>query len=235
MNRLRQRYENEHDGEVLDLEGEPTITPILKSAEGGIPRILEALRAHDDDDARSFIELYDSLTAVDRKHLTLEEVSAAAGIGSLRLAEVATSAMILHGQMEAKLCLASSMGKVVKSVVKAATDEIPIMATIGEKSVQIGKTNGDVKAMELFGKMTKLVPVPKGVQVNFGPLSDKDQDESNTPEPIYLDPGQRLKAIHDAVEQRRLPAPPSEPVLIHGRLDNIQAEVAEILVEREAD
>ena len=126
-------------------------------------RVLEAIRAHGDDDAKEFIALYDSLSARDRQYLKLEEIACAAGITSLRLAEVATSAMILHGQMTSKLTIAASMQKVVKATVKAATDQVPIVATVGGMSVVVGKTNGDTKAMELFGRMSCLVPVPKGV------------------------------------------------------------------------
>jgi len=234
LNRLKQGYESAHEGEVLNLEGQPIVTPILKSAEGGLPRILEALRAHDDPDAKSFILLYDSLTGNDRNHLTLEEIAVAAGIGSLRLAEVATSAMILYGQMEAKLLIASTMGKVTKSIVKAAVDEVPITAynmQTGNNEV-VGRTNGDVKAMELFGKMSGLVPIPKGATIAI--QTNLSSDRSLPPqenEPIYLDPGQRLRMIHEAVGQRRLPAPPSESIAVGGRLERLQHETAVILDE----
>src|SRR5271165_4695853 len=94
--RLKERYENENDGELFNPSMEPIITPLLKAADGGIDRILEALRAYDDDDAREFVELYDSLSGKDRQYLTLEEISVASGIGSLRLAEISQSAMIMQ-------------------------------------------------------------------------------------------------------------------------------------------
>ena len=37
---------------------------MLKGVEGGIRHVLEALRAHDDDDAQAFIELADSYLLV---------------------------------------------------------------------------------------------------------------------------------------------------------------------------
>ncbi len=237
LKRLKEQFEKENEGQEYDSSGQPTITPVLKSSEGGITRVLQALRAHDNEDARDFIELYDSLSRRDRQYLTLEEIAVAAGIGSLRLAEVATSAMILHGQMEAKFCLASSMKKVVKSVVKAATDEVPIVATMGDARVVVGHTNGDVRAMELFGKMTKLVPMPKGVNINFGAslTAEKDEDGPDEGEPAYIDAGTRLRQIHDAVEgQRRLPSPKAEPMEIGGHIDQTQSSVAEVLAEQGA-
>ncbi len=216
LQRLKQRYENEHEDESFDPEGEPFITPILKSAEGGIPRILEALRAHDDDDARSFMDLYDSLTASDRNHLKLEEVAVAAGIGSLRLAEVSLSASILHGQMQSKLILASAIPSIVQT------------------SVRMAKTRKGLADREMMLKAGGVLPVPKGAQIAIqNNVAGEAKDDAPQNEPVYLDPGQRLRAIHDAVEQRRLPAPPSIPIDIGGRLDHMQAQVAEIIVERE--
>lgn len=205
------------------------MTPLLKAAEGGIPSIMEALRAHDNEDARGFIELYDSLSARDRKYLALEEIAYAAGIGSLRLAEVATSATILHGQIAAKLMIASSMHKVAKSIVKAATDEVPITAMVGTRTIVVGHTNGDTKAMELFGKMSGMVPIPKGSTVNFNNvLPDGARAEIEESAPEYLNAGERLRMITDAVDPKRLPSPPSA-VEFGGRLSHMQDEVAEVL------
>ena len=226
IKRLKQRYEAENEGE-FDPSGQHIVTPSLQTA--GIAEVLAALRAYDDSDARDFIELYDSISKTDLKYLKLEEIAVAAGITSLRLAEISTSAMIVHGQMEAKLCLASAMGKVVRSVVKAATDQVPITADIGDRRVVVGHTNGDTKAMELFGKMTKLVPVPKGVTVNFGVGASEDKEDDERETPAYMDAGQRLRAIHDAVDQRRLPAPVSGPFQINSRVEHMQTETAEII------
>ena len=60
--RLRRRWEKEHEDEEWEPEKEPIITPMLKGVEGGIRHVLEALRAHDDDDAQAFIDAYDGLT-----------------------------------------------------------------------------------------------------------------------------------------------------------------------------
>ena len=208
LKRLAEEYEGD-----FDPKGEPTVTPLLEAAEGGIPRIMEALRAHDNEDARSFVTLYDSLNQKDRKYLTLEEIAYASGIGSLRLAEVATSASILHGQIKAKLVIASSMHRVTQAIVKAATDEVPITAfsVLLNKNVVVGHTNGDTKAMELFGKMSGMVPIPKGNTFNFNRDADeKEPGRGDDPEPQYLDAGERLRLISDAVDPKRLPSPPSE-------------------------
>lgn len=231
LKRLKEKWEGDSD---FDPAGEPTVTPVIKSAEGGIPSVLHALRAHDNEDARKFVELYDSLSAKDRQYLTLEEIAYAAGIGSLRLSEIAQSGMIMYGQMSAKMMIASSMHRVTQSIVKAATDEVPITAfsALLGKNVVVGKTNGDTKAMELFGKISGMVPVPKGSTVNFNNIvaGDKDDDEDEA-RPEYLDAGDRLRMIHDAVDPKRLPSPPSTPIDISGRLSHMQDDVAEVLAD----
>jgi hypothetical protein len=213
--RLKNNFERDHDGETFDPSDQPIITPLLKSAEGGIPKILEALRAHDDDDARGFIDLYDSLSIPDRRYLSLEEIATAAGIGSLRLGEIAQSAMILHGQLTTKLLLASSINKVVKASIKQAV------------------TARGVADREMMLKAGGVLPVPKGAQIaiqtNITPDKSETKQLESAPEPVYLDSGQRLRMIHEAVEQRRLPAPKSDPVDVGGPLDKMQREAAEII------
>jgi hypothetical protein len=89
----------------------------------------------------------------------------------------------------------------------------------------VGKTNGDVKAMEMFHKITGMMPTPKGATIAIQNTIEKD----STPPPMYLDPSQRLRQIHEAVGQRRLPAPPSLP--IGGKVIQMQEQTAEILAE----
>jgi tellurite resistance protein len=43
-------------------ESEPRISSMLKSVEGGIEHCIEALRAHDDEDARLFLGVWDRCT-----------------------------------------------------------------------------------------------------------------------------------------------------------------------------
>lgn len=209
MKRLKEKWDGDGD---FDPKGEPTVTPLLKTAEGGIPRIMEALRAHDDDDAREFVELYDSLSAQDRQFLKLEEIAYAAGIGSLRLAEVATSATILHGQMTSKIILAASLPGIVRT------------------SVRLAKTAKGGFDREMMLKAGGVLPTPKGSQtvINTNVIAEKATVETDH-EPQYLDAGERLRLISDAVDPKRLPSPPSEPIDLGGRLDHMQADVAEAL------
>jgi hypothetical protein len=212
--RLKERFENENEGEVFDPSGEPIITPLLKAADGGIERILEAMRAYDDDDARDFIELYDSLSGKDKQYLSLEEIAVASGIGSLRLAEIAQSAMIMHGQLTTKLLLASNMSKIVSTSIKQAL------------------TPKGLADREMMLKAGGIMPVPKGATIAIQNNIADGRSETKTldaPTPSYLTASERLKAIHDAVEVRRLPVPPSPTIEKGGIIDALHHEVAETI------
>lgn len=217
--RLRQRWERENPGEEWEAHAEPEVTPMLRAADGGIRRILEALRAHDDDDARAFLAELDACTPSDRKALRLEDLAYASGIGSLRLAELAQTALYLYASAQTKLLIASAMPKVTRSIVKAATDEVPITARnseTGDNEV-VGKTNGDVKAMELFGKMSGIVPIPKGNQIaiqnNFGEREERKSEAATVNSWKY--PEDRLKEIVAVVSPKQLPVPARGEDQIH--------------------
>lgn len=230
LSRLRERWEKENDGEEWEADKEPIVTPMFKDCEGGIERIIDAIRSHDDGDARDFIGMYDSLTASDRRFLPVESIGYAAGISALRLAEIAQTALYLYCSAQTKFLISSSMVKVTKSIVKAATDEVPITAYNSETGMQevVGKTNGDVKAMELFGRISGIAPVPKGatiaIQNNY---TDRDQEKPTMS--VWKSAEERLREIQDMTEPKRLPSPIEPPVVLGGHIDRMQAETADIL------
>lgn len=223
--KLRQKWEAEHEGEEWEAEREPIVTPLFKSVEGGVSAVIEALRSHDEGDAETFLSEYDSLGSTDQKLVPLEYVAFTSGVGSLRLAELAQTALFLYASMQTKLLISGSMAKVTKAIVKAATDEAPIFDREG---IQIGRTNGDVKAMELFGKMSGIVPIPKGatiaIQNNYG-----EKEESAPSAPAWKTSEERLREIQDMTEPKRLPSPATPPIHLGGHIDHMQAETVEIL------
>jgi hypothetical protein len=242
LRRVKQRWEDAQDAtddsSVFEPAGQVAVGDLLRAADGGIPAVLTALRAYNEPDAREFIEFYDSLTAYERKYLTIDEIAYASGVGSLRLSEIAQSAMIVAGKLKASMLVTSSMYKVLKSTIKAATDEVPIVADTLMGRIVVGKTNGDTKAMEMFHKISGMMPTPKGsqiaIQLNQNNKSDDgEEDEGPEGRPAWMDSGQRLREIHDLTDQRRLPAPKTEPVHIGGRLDAMQVETADILSKGE--
>src|SRR5580698_6401106 len=77
LGRLEALFKRDHLDEEFDPVPEVEITPSFKFIDGGVPTIIQALRAHDEDDARDFIAIYDELSAKDRKILKLEEIACA--------------------------------------------------------------------------------------------------------------------------------------------------------------
>lgn len=227
--RLRSHWQADHEDDEWKADSEPIITPMLKSV--GLPSILTALRMHDDEDAKAFIDLYDSLSKTDRARLRIEDIAFASGVGSLRLAEVAQTAMFLYGQMRTKMLLSNAMPKVMKSTIKAATDEVPITAMVDGVNLVVGHSNGDTRAMEMFHKMSGMMPLPKGAQIaiqnNFG------QDDSDKPVLVsgWKTPEERLREIQDMTEPKRLPTPGANPITIGGHIDHMQNETVEMLRE----
>lgn len=231
LERLRRLWEQNHPDETWSPESQPLIAPMLASIDGGEKRAVSALRMHDDRDARCFLETLDSLSPTDRKHVPIEAVAFASGIGSLRLAEIMQTALYLYASMETKLLISSAMRKVTDSIIKAATDHVPITARnplTGDDEV-VGKSNGDIKAMELFGKMSGIVPVPKGAQIAIQNIfSEKDHDDSS-PLPSWRSAEERLKEFQDITEPRRLPSPQTTPMSIGGHIDHLQEETVGFL------
>jgi hypothetical protein len=229
VRRLRERWEKDHENEEWEADKEPVVSPMLKAVEGGVEHVLKCLQAHDDEDARAFIDAYEQCNRTDRKHLRLEDLAFASGIGSLRLGEVAQTALYLYASMETKMLISTSMPKVTRSIVKAATDQVPITAwnAIAGINEVVGHTNGDVKAMDLFGRMSGIVPVPKGAQIAIQNVYGKDSEEKTAP--MWRTPEERLREIQDATEPKRLPSPAAPPISIGGHIDHMQNETVEIL------
>lgn len=146
------------------LDSAPSITALVKRGAGSIADAVDVLRGDDSPEARAFLAKWDMVPASYRKNIRLEAYILAAGMTTRRFIEVLTGALLEHSTSVAKMVVAAAQPRVLESVVKAATDEQPIFgkdAQTGERIV-IGRTNGDVKAQELFLKGTGFLPTPKG-------------------------------------------------------------------------
>jgi hypothetical protein len=214
LERLKARWRLDSEDGEWEPESEPIVTPMLKAVPGGITFCIEALRAHDEDDSRQFLETWDACTRTDRALLRIEDIAHASGIGSLRLAEIAQTALFLYGDRQAQMILSASMPKVIRSTVKAATDEVPITATSivdGEFITKVvGKTNGDTRAMEMLLKSRGILPIPKGsqiaIQVNNPDREDKQPESGHE----WKYPEDRLKEITAITNPKQLEASTSQ-------------------------
>ncbi len=210
LRRLKERWMEDNDGEEWEPEKEPVVSPMFKAVDGGIGHVLEALRAHEEDDARAFIETYERCSATDVRHLPLEYIAFAAGIGSLRLAELAQTAIFLYDGMKTKMLLASGLPSIVS------------------RSIQMAKTPKGVYDREMMLKAGGVLPVPKGAQIAIQNVYG-DKEEAPVAAPAWRQPEDLLREIHDATEPKRLPSPAGAPINIGGQLDHMQEETIHIV------
>lgn len=177
---------------------EPRITPMLKSVDGGIEHCVQALRAHDDDDARLFVGVWDRCTAQDRKHLTVEELAHAAGVGSLRLAEVCQTALFLYGNMQTQMMLAAGLPQIVRT------------------SIQQAKTKRGLADREWMLKAGKILPIPKGAQIAIqNNLLEPRESEQPEQAHAWKYPEDRLKSITAIVNPKQLEAGKGTAEIVH--------------------
>lgn len=128
------------------LQNVPRVTHLLSEAEEGLPQVLQALRASGDEDARLFVEKYDSVAPgeIKRRGISWEEISVACGIGPRRLLEVAMWALKEDREAAAAIIRATSLPLVVK------------------KSVQMGLHDRGIKDRRMLFEASGFVPVPSG-------------------------------------------------------------------------
>jgi hypothetical protein len=211
--RLKQLWRNENEEGDWEGQDEPIVTPMFRSI--GIGKIIEALRMHDEDDARSFLEFYGELSESDRGMVPIEAIAFASGIGSLRLAEIAQTALFLHGAMKTNMLMSAHLPDVV------------------EKSLKMAKTAKGTWDREMMLKAGKILPIPKGAQIAFVNNNNVDKDdapETTTPM-LWKTPEDRLREIQDMTEPKRLPSSHAPPVTIGGHIDRMQEQTVELLRE----
>jgi hypothetical protein len=194
------------------LEGMPDVTTKVKQGAGSVKKAIEALRADDSEDAQSFLEKYDSVSESDRQRLKLEDFVAVSGLSARDFIETLTGALMQQCQDVTKMMVAVAQPKVIAATIKAATDQVPIVAfsQLMGKNIVVGKTNGDTKAMELFHKATGFLPTPKGsnTTINLNQLnqtanvggSDDEGSELQSMDDFLLD-------MQDVLRPAQLSAP----------------------------
>lgn len=194
------------------MEGVPSVTSRIVRAVGSVDLAIEALRGDPTEEAQKFISRYDGLSKSDRKRLTLEEIFTAEEITARRFIEIVTGALMDQCGDVTKMMVAVAQPKVTEAIVKAATDRVPIVADVGSARIVVGHTNGDTKAMEIFGKMSGLLPTPKGstTTVNVNQTNQTAQlnsgDDSCEPPQSADD---FLMELQDVVRPKQLQAPPT--------------------------
>jgi hypothetical protein len=186
-----------------DIANVPRIVPRIKEVVGTVPEAVSIIEGDDNPDSLKFMAKWNSLTARERREVRLEHIITAAGLTTRRFMELLAGATYDHGEMMANFYKSQHKLKVLKSTVKAATDEVPILDKDGEA---IGVTNGSVKAQELFFKLTGDIKPSGGVVVN-----SNNQTANITQPPAERQPLQSMDSwlleIDDVRKPKQLQAP----------------------------
>jgi len=178
-----------------------------------VQEAFDLLAGYDSPDAQRLAAKWNGLSAHDKKNVRLEEVIVACGLTTTRFWEILSGANFEHESNMSKFFVTRSQLKVLKSTVKAATDEIPITAFVNGENIEVGRTNGDVKAMEIFHKITGALATPKGSNFTFNQTIKKDSDE--VPQ-VELTPLQSMDSLLMEIEDVRKPrqlSAPAAPVI----------------------
>ncbi len=200
----------------ISLEGVPRIESKLKVLKGGVDQAIEALRTSEEPDAAKFLAFYDSLTEREKIDLKIEEVSVAADVPTRKLYGMISASLLEFEEDSRNLLIGLGMSKIVT------------------KSMQMALRNDGVKDRENLLKAVGVIPLPKGVQVA---VQRNNYVQNNValpapqPEQRYLDPGERLRSIQDAIGQHRLPSSVPPPATVGPVIEHMQQETAELIME----
>ena len=194
------------------MEGELNVVPKLKAVAGGLPRVLAALRAYDDEDASAFLAVYDSRSAFDRRLLTWEEIAVAADIGATRLYGVASEAMLAYEEDARKMMLATGVTKITR------------------KSIQMALTDKGIDDRLAMLKAGGVIPVPKGSQIAIQ-VNQRTEALSAVPDatPTTWDQEAQIRKLHEAWGERAKALPPAGEHELPQSVVDIQNKAAEVL------
>ena len=152
-------------------------------AAGGKQGIFEALGCDDSPEAVAFMEVYRSFSEAERDNFTIEELFLLAGMTARRFGEVLIGALMQQGADASRLLIAAAMPNVSETLIQAATERQPIMDNKGNL---VGYANPDMKAIEIFGKISRMLPMPKGSStvINIGQPEDGEDEGTAELEPM---------------------------------------------------
>ena len=105
--------------DASELRNAPEITPLLKTAEGGLKAVLSAMRfCSSDPTVKTFLEKYDSIPSGDRDKLSWEAIALAAEVNLQQLGWAAIESVAQHSASVTKMLLVSSQPKIMKARIK---------------------------------------------------------------------------------------------------------------------
>lgn len=184
--------------DAKELEAQPQIAPLLKQC-GILPaRVIEVLRADQDEASRAVVKLWDELTPANRNILGLEALAMATGITPRRLWEVYSGANMMQSR------------EVVGNMI---LDSLPSIIAVTIKEAR--KAKGTFSREHIL-KAARVLPTPKGSVINIGtPRQDElpDGDGDDGPGGMLEGADDFLMRASRAMGAKALPAPAQPEIL----------------------
>lgn len=122
------------------------ITPLLKECGLDRQRVVEILEQDDEDDSVAFCAKYRSVAESDHAHVSIEEITIAAGLTTRRLWELIQGTRLEQSQDAVKLLVADNRAAIMAKTLLSARD-------------------GDMKAVELLWKADGTLPKSNGISL----------------------------------------------------------------------
>lgn len=178
-----------------ELDAQPQIAPLLKQC-GILPaRVIEVLRADQDEISRSVVTLWDSLTPASRNLLGLEGLAVASGMSPRRLWELYNGANMMQSRESIGAMIADALPAIIQVTLKDA------------------KTKKGFLSREHIFKAARVLPTPKGSVINIGVPQQQDEVEAPEQGRMLDDADDFLLKASRAMQGKALPAP-AEPEIL---------------------
>lgn len=195
------------DIDVVALDAQPQIAPLLKQC-GILPaRVIEVLRADQDEGSLAAVRIWDTLTPANRNLLGLEALAMASGMTPRRLWELYCGATMSQSRDSLGVMIADALPAIMRVTIKDA------------------KTKKGFLSREHIFKAARVLPTPKGSVINIGvPNGDQRELESgDEPEGRVLEGADDfLMRASRAMTAKALPKP--EPEIIDAEVDEGEDE-----------
>jgi hypothetical protein len=189
--------------DVAALAAQPQIAPLLKQC-GILPtRVIEVLRADQDDSSRAVVTLWDSLTPANRNLLGLEALAMAVDLTPRRLWELYAGATMTQSRESVGVMIADALPAIMRVTIKQA------------------KTPKGFTSREHILKSARVLPVPKGSTTNInvgGPQGELESGDDDGPGGMLEGADDFLMRASRAMGVKALPAP-AQPEIIDAEVE----------------
>lgn len=176
---------------------QPSIGGLIAQTGVSPLRVIEVLRADSETDSQKIVQVWDSLTPVNRRILGFEAVALAAGIVPKRLWQLYGGAAVEQGQQIIGAMIADALPKIMAVTIKDA------------------KTKKGFASREHIYKAARVLPTPKGsvtnISVGTGAAQLEAPDDDDLDGEGLLKPAdEELMKFNKAMSPKALPAPEAE-------------------------